>query len=191
MLFSGPSFLPVDASVSPDGLPGSQLFLIYTGSWKWKQGSKTSESFRWKILGTNGNLLHCVQFAKFKQPNSVRSGLYGLNPEDTLTFFTVQAWLCIYLKTGPYLMIFWGNCYKVVALRSMLGKAQGTPDTSRDSSDVKIVVGRIPNLCFVFSWVIQYSFLESTWFILDSLDRVQSQMVQNKWVCSQICVLKL
>lgn len=48
-------------------------------------------------------------------------------------------------------MIFWGNCYKVVTLRSMLGKAQGTPDTSRDSSDVKTVVGRIPNLCFVFS----------------------------------------
>lgn len=48
-------------------------------------------------------------------------------------------------------MIFWGNCYKVVALRSMLGKAQGTPDTSRDISDVKTVVGKIPNLCFVFS----------------------------------------
>lgn len=48
-------------------------------------------------------------------------------------------------------MVFWGNCYKVVALGSMLGKAQGTPHTSRDSSDVKTVVGGIPNLCFVFS----------------------------------------
>lgn len=50
-------------------------------------------------------------------------------------------------------MIFWGYCYKTVALRSVLGKDQGTPDTSRDSSDVKTVIGRIPNL----SCTVQFS----------------------------------
>ena len=140
MLSSGPSFLPVDASLSPHGLPGSQLFLIYTGTWKGKQGNKTVEVWV-KGSGEKWKFLHC-SVCQIQTPQQVRTGLYSLSPEETITFFTVYS---IYLKTGPYLIIFWDYCYKAVALRSVLGKARGTPDTSGDSSDEKTVVGRIPD----------------------------------------------
>lgn len=79
MLSSGPSFLPVDASLSPHGLPGSQLFLIYTGTWKGKQGSKTSESLGERFWGQMG-----ICFTVFGLPNSN-------NPTVFVQGFTVSA----------------------------------------------------------------------------------------------------
>lgn len=185
MHFSGPSFLPVDASVSHHGLPGRQLFLIYTGSWKGKQGSKTSESFRWKVLGKKWEFVPLCSICQI-QTNCVRTGLYSLNAEDTITFFH-SIGLVIYLFEDRTIL---DNILGLIAIKQWLSEVcSGRP------KELLTLLGTALMLKLLLeefqTWVVQYSFLESTWYILDSLDWVQSQVVQNKWVCSQICVLKL